>query len=376
MNKMFKVLAALLAVCSYSVSAASIDKDTYTSKSYTKSMKEHLISAQDALKLIGKKGVVFVSGDSHDTYESIGHIKGSVEMYAHHLHHADITGHMHCAPLFMCPDEAEEFISKHGISNEDLIIAYDNFRGPNATGVWTFFKSWGHKNVKILNGGMDAIKAIDPAQIKVDNLKKERKKYKTLAKKAKKEGDAAKANEYKAKEKALKKEIKSLAKTTIIQKGKHKGGHKGHYKIDPDKIDLSVIAGKDEVKKAMKDILAKGDKSKYVIIDTRGMTEIMGERKMDNVARGGHIPGAKFIEWKNLTDFDRKLSYRDLNKIKKLFERHGVTKDKTIYAYCHVGAGRSTHIQVALRMLGYKNVKAYSGSWDEWGNDMNLPIYK
>ena len=52
----------------------------------------------------------------------------------------------------------------------------------------------------------------------------------------------------------------------------------------------------------------------------------------------------------------------------------GITPDKTVYAYCQVGAGRSTEIITALKLLGYKNVKAYSGSWDEWGNDMNLPI--
>ncbi|NWF67314.1 MAG: sulfurtransferase, partial [Campylobacterales bacterium] len=73
-----------------------------------------LISADEAVKLIGKPDVMFVTGDSHDIFE-LGHIKGSVEMYAHHLHHADITGHMHCAPLFMCPDEAEKYIGSKGI---------------------------------------------------------------------------------------------------------------------------------------------------------------------------------------------------------------------------------------------------------------------
>ncbi len=98
-----------------------------------------LISAKEAVKLIGKPNVMFVSGDSEDIFKT-GHIKGSVEMYAHHLHHSTQTGYMHCAPLFMCPSEATEYISQKGISNDTLVIAYDNFRGPNATGVYAFLK--------------------------------------------------------------------------------------------------------------------------------------------------------------------------------------------------------------------------------------------
>lgn len=60
--------------------------------------------------------------------------------------------------------------------------------------------------------------------------------------------------------------------------------------------------------------------------------------------------------------------------MQKVFDKYGITKDKIIYPYCHVGAGRSTEFQVALKMLGYENVRTYTGSWNEWGNDQNLPI--
>ena len=333
-----------------------------------------LISADEAVKLIGKEGVVFVTGDDETAFEG-GHIEGSVEMYAHHLHHSDITGKMHCAPLFMCPKEAEEYIGKHGISNDTLIIAYDNFRGPNATGVLEFFRSWGHKKIKLLDGGRDAIKAIDPVQQKYDKLRAKRKELKKELKVVKKEKNDKKAEELKKEIKSIKTQMNELKKDLLVQLGKAKHHpKKTTYKIDLDKINYDLIAGKDEIKHAVEDILKNGDNSKYIIIDTRGTTEIIGERKMDNVARGGHIPGAKFIEWKNITDFDNKLSFKSLKQMQELFDKYGVTKDKIIYAYCHVGAGRSTHITTALRLLGYKNVKEYTGSWDEWGNDMNLPI--
>ncbi len=319
-----------------------------------------LISAEEAVKLIGKPGVMFVTGDTEDVYK-LGHIKGSTEMYAHHLHHSDITGKMHCAPLFMCPKEAEKYIGEHGIDNDTLVIAYDDFKGPNATGVYMFFKSFGHDKVKILNGGRAAIMAIDPQQKIYDELKK---KYRALKK----------AKAPKEEIEKIKKQMKEQEKKLLVVKGEEHIKPK-KYHIDPEKINYDIIAGKEEIYKAVKDILKNGDKSKYVIIDTRSMIEIIGQRKMDHVARGGHIPGAKFIEWKQITDFKNKLSFpKNLEKLRKLFESQGVTPDKTVYAYCQVGAGRGSDIITALKLLGYKNAKVYTGSWDEWGNDMNLPI--
>ena len=335
-----------------------------------------LISGEEAYKLLGKPGVVFVSGDSHDIYEAIGHIEGSVEMYAHHLHHAGPMGGMHCAPLFMCPDDAESYIRSKGIKNDDLIIAYDDYRGPNATGVWAYFKSFGHEKIKILNGGMDAIRKLDPVQQKYDALKEEEKGIKDEMKALKKAGKK-KSPEYKAlkkKRKALKKEYNALVPDLKIQKGKHGHIAPSDYKIDLAKVDASFIAGKEKIEAAMHDILEKKEDSKYRIIDTRAIAEIIGERKVDNVSRGGHVPGATFIEWKQISDSDNRLSFKSKEEMQKVFDKYGVTKDKTIYAYCHVGAGRSTEIIAALKMLGYEDIHVYTGSWDEWGNAMSLPV--
>ncbi len=321
------------------------------------SQKDILISADEAVKLIGKEKVMFVTGDDEDIFKT-GHIKGSVEMYAHHLHHSTITGKMECAPLFMCKEEAETYIGSKGIDNETLVIAYDDFKGPNATGVYAFFKSFGHEKIKILNRGRAAMMAVDPEQKIYDaikeNIKSAKENKELLAK--------------------LNTELKAQEKKLLVQRGEGEKISPKKYTIDLNKVNYDYIASKDELLKAVEDILAKGQKSNYAIIDSRGFEEIMGERKLDNAARGGHMPGAKFIEWKNVTDFEKKLSFQELGKIQKVFEQNGITKDKTIYAYCHVGAGRSSHIITALELLGYQNVKVYTGSWDEWANDMNLPI--
>jgi thiosulfate/3-mercaptopyruvate sulfurtransferase len=370
MNRWLKSLCVVASLSASSLMAADgyVDKDI-------------LISADEAVKLIGNPKVMFVSGDNEDIYK-LGHIKGSVEMYAHHLHHSDIDGTMHCAPLYRCVDDAEELIGKKGISNDMTIIAYDDFKGPNATGVYSFFKSYGHKNVKVLNGGRAAIMAADPAQKEYDALNAQSKEIKKAQKEDKeklKAPDADKTALQASIDKAnidmknLKTKMDEIEKRLLVVKGEEVDTPKT-YKIDPKKIDYTVIADKDEVKHAMEDILKNGKNSKYVIIDSRGIAEIIGERKMDNVARGGHIPGATFIEWAQISDADKKLSFKSAEQLQEVYKRYGVTPDKTIYAYCQVGAGRGSEHITALQLLGYKNVKVFTGSWDVWGNDMNLPI--
>ncbi|MBU1657678.1 sulfurtransferase [bacterium] len=348
-----------------------------------------LISAEDAVKLIGKKNVMFVSGDSDDVYK-LGHIKGSVEMYAHHLHHSDITGEMHCAPLYRCIDDAEAYIGSKGIDNNTMIIAYDDFKGPNATGVYSFFTSFGHTNIKVLNGGRSAIMEIDPAQIKYNALKDDLKAIKDEAKPAinklkdakkdKIELSAAEKSQLENLIQANKKsqqEIQDLLdeveKNLLVVKGDEEVKAKT-YKIDKNKIDLTNIAAKEEVKHAMEDILKNGKNSKYIIIDSRGMAEIIGERKMDNVARGGHIPGSTFLEWNKISDLENRKSFKSAKELKAVYDKYGITPDKTIYAYCMVGAGRGSEHVTALKLIGYENIKVFTGSWDVWGNDMNLPL--
>ncbi len=380
MRKLLKtfVFAAALTLTPLMATEEYVDKDI-------------LISAEDAIKLIGKENVMFVSGDSGDVYK-LGHIKGSVEMYAHHLHHSDITGDMHCAPLYRCIDDAEAYIGSKGIDNDTLVIAYDDFKGPNATGVHSFFESFGHKKLKILNGGRSAIMEIDPAQIKYDGIKDELKAAKAKIKPAQKKlknakkgkiklSDAQKAEleatvkAGKKEQKAINKRLKATEKDLLVVKGEENVKPK-HYKIDKNKLNFKYIAEKNEVKHAMEDILKNGKDSKYVIIDSRGMAEIIGERKMDNVARGGHVPGATFLEWNKISDLENRKSFKSADDLKAVYNKYGITPDKTIYAYCMVGAGRGSEHITALKLLGYKNIKVFTGSWDVWGNDMNLPLKK
>lgn len=110
-----------------------------------------------------------------------------------------------------------------------------------------------------------------------------------------------------------------LSQSLLYKKVKKEPKHpKGNYVIDESKIQWNLVATKEDVIKAVEDIAKNGrENSKYVIIDSRRMGEVMGEVKLDNVARGGHIPGSTIVEWTNISDADNKLSLKNLKRCKK-----------------------------------------------------------
>jgi len=314
-----------------------------------------LISAQDAISLIGSENVMFVNGDNKDLYK-LGHIKGSTQMYAYKLHQSDIMGRMSCSPLFACPAYAANYIGSKAIDNNTLVIAYDNQNGINASAVYAYFKSYGHKNIKILNGGLNAVRKLDPNQKIYDSI------YAELQ------------NQDEPAQQETLSRLNDVEANLLVVKGEESISELKSYTISEDNIDYTRVASKSNIVHAMQDILENGKNSDFVIIDSRTMAEIIGEEKIGNVARGGHIPRATFIEISQLYDSNNSLSFKNMQELATLFEGYGVTKDKTIYAYCHVGSGKSSKIVTALEMLGYENAKIYTGSWDEWGNDLSLPI--
>lgn len=111
------------------------------------------------------------------------------------------------------------------------------------------------------------------------------------------------------------------------------------------------------------DVLKKDNKA--ILIDTRSNSEFNGS--VLRAAKAGHIPNAINVDWsENIENGSFKVS----EKLRKVYS--SIPKNTEIITYCQ-GGYRAANSYIALKMLGYKNVKVYLGSWGEWGNKIELP---
>jgi thiosulfate/3-mercaptopyruvate sulfurtransferase len=211
----------------------------------------------------------------------------------------------------------EALMSRSGISNDTTVVLYGD--NNNWFAAWAFWqmKIYGHKDVRIMNGG--------------------RKKWL-------------------AESRDLEQGAPAIAATT--------------YKAAAP--DLSIRAFLPEVQEAVK-------AGRAALVDVRSPQEFSGEILAppglpETCQRGGHIPGAKSIPWGKACNEDG--TFKSASELQQLYGGAGVTADKPVIAYCRIGE-RSSHTWFVLKhLLGYADVKNYDGSWTEWGNLVGAPVEK
>ncbi|MTI39689.1 sulfurtransferase [Fulvivirga lutimaris] len=92
-------------------------------------------------------------------------------------------------------------------------------------------------------------------------------------------------------------------------------------------------------------------------------------------SRKGHIPGAKSIPYTSLAKLADHGAYKfkSLQEMEEIFKAQNLDHSKQLLLYCHIGM-QLTVVYTAAKMLGYKDIKVYDGSFYEWGPDASLPI--
>ncbi len=212
-------------------------------------------------------------------------------------------------------EQFEQLMSQSGIGNDTTVVLYgDNNNWFAAWALWQA-KIYGHKDVRIMNGG--------------------RKKW--------------------------------LSEGREVTKEVPKPSKANYRAAQPD---LSLRAFLPQVQQAVKQNAA-------ALVDVRSPQEFTGEILAppglpETCQRGGHIPGARSIPWGKACNDDG--TFKTADELKLLYASEGVDGSRPVIAYCRIGE-RSSHSWFVLKyLLGYRDVTNYDGSWTEWGNLVGAPI--
>lgn len=107
-----------------------------------------------------------------------------------------------------------------------------------------------------------------------------------------------------------------------------------------------------------------------VLWDSRTREEFTGQKV--KALRGGHIPGAVHLDWREVLD-PQTGCFLPIDQIRERLRSLGILPDREVVTYCQGGL-RAAHSYFVARLLGYPRVRNYDASWEEWGSDPRLPV--
>ncbi|WP_085993500.1 sulfurtransferase [Oceanobacillus senegalensis] len=120
----------------------------------------------------------------------------------------------------------------------------------------------------------------------------------------------------------------------------------------------------------MEEVRQKMEQKTAVLIDSRAKERYLGLEE-PLYSKAGHIPGAKNFFWKDVINEDG--MWKNEKELREHFST--LPKDGEIIVSCGSGVSACPNV-LALKSLGYKNVKLYPGSFSDWisydENDIEL----
>lgn len=148
----------------------------------------------------------------------------------------------------------------------------------------------------------------------------------------------------------------------------------GKLATDPVKYGVKPYDWKPQPERlAVKaDVLTTVKDKTAQFVDARTADEFSGVEAMSK--RGGHIPGAKPLEWVDFIDPKTK-KFKPAADLAKLIAERKIDLSQPCTTYCQ-GGGRSSVVAFGLELMGAKNVRNYYKSWGEWGNADDTPVEK
>lgn len=273
---------------------------------------ERLVETSWVAEHLDDPEVRIVESDEDALLYETGHIPGAVKVdWFTVLQHPTNRD-------FLTREQFEDLCERLGISNDTTVVFYGDKSNWFACYTLWLFEYYGHKNLKIMNGG--------------------RVKWEQEGRPTTREVPTYPRAEYAARPR-----------------------------------NDSIRAFRDDVFSQIK--------ASHPLVDVRSPKEYSGELihmpnyPQEGATRGGHIPGAVNIPWSQAVN-ETNSTFKTPEELRALFQEKGVQPDSEVIAYCRIGERSSLTWFVLKYLLGYPDVKNYDGSWTEWGNLVGAPIEK
>jgi thiosulfate/3-mercaptopyruvate sulfurtransferase len=121
--------------------------------------------------------------------------------------------------------------------------------------------------------------------------------------------------------------------------------------------------------KTMRDLSQKKPGS-VTLVDARPTKEFTGEQLSEDVAKAGHIPGAKGLYWMDMLVSRENPILKPEAELRRMYSELNAEADQPLVTYCRTGMQSSFNYFVA-KYLGYEP-SMYDASFFEWSKN-NLP---
>ena len=216
---------------------------------------------------------------------------------------------------FPSPDVFAERLGQAGITNETTVVLCGTPVQYGTYGWWVF-KYLGHRDVRLLDGGM---------------------------------------TRWVQDGRPLSREVPSVRPLTY----------------QPTAVNEQMRAGRDDVLHAL-------TTPETTIIDHRSFEEYSGARVAPpgmadvGAVRYGRMPGALHLPYTSLLNEDD--TFKSPEELRALVAPILRDEDAPAISYCRLSHRASLACFVMTEILGYRSVRVYDGSWTEWGSMVGVPI--
>jgi thiosulfate/3-mercaptopyruvate sulfurtransferase len=145
--------------------------------------------------------------------------------------------------------------------------------------------------------------------------------------------------------------------------------------IPQAKTTTLVVSPRSEIlvdTKAMRELSQKKPGS-VTLVDARPTKEFTGEQRSEDVAKAGHIPGAKGLYWMDMLVSRQNPVLKPEAELRRMYSSLNTKSDQPLVTYCRTGMQSSFDYFVA-KYLGYEP-SMYDASFFEWSKK-DLPAEK